>query len=111
MMVEDLDHHVLERIGKSDLINLTALLKGMDFFLKVNIRRILIFNMLFKWFKNTRKPIGPSVEEAQNESMETQGFKSGIGINVLLVGEVAEIIDKSPEATLEVIRSWMYQKR
>jgi len=43
--------------------------------------------------------------------METQGFKSGIGINVLLVGEVAEIIDKCPEATLEIIRSWMYQER
>ena len=67
--------------------------------------------MLFKWLKNTRKPTGPSVEEAQNESMEPQVFKSGIGINVLLVGEVAEIIDKCPEATLEIIRSWMYQKR
>ena len=95
----------------SDLISLTALLKGMDFFVKLNIRRILIFHMLFKLFKNTRKSIGPSVEEAQNESMETQGFKSDIGINVLLIGEVAEIIDKCPEATLEIIRSWMYQKR
>tara|TARA_A100000164_G_scaffold219817_1_gene195109 strand:- start:12 stop:215 length:204 start_codon:yes stop_codon:yes gene_type:complete len=67
--------------------------------------------MLFKWFKNTRKPISPSVDEAQNESTGTQGFKSGIGIHVLLVGEVAEIIDKCPEAALKIIRSWMYQKR
>ena len=67
--------------------------------------------MPFKWFKNLRKPIIPSVEEEQNGRIETQGFKSGIGINVLLVGEVAEIIDKCPEATLEIIRSWMYQKR
>ena len=67
--------------------------------------------MLFKWFKNTREPISPSVDEAHNESTESQGLKSGIGIHVLLVGEVAEIIDKCPEATLEIIRSWMYQKR
>ena len=67
--------------------------------------------MPFKWFKNLRKPISPSVEEVQNERIKTQGFNSGVGTNVLLVGEVAEIIDKCPEATLEIIRSWMYQKR
>ena len=67
--------------------------------------------MPFKWSKNLRKPTSPSVEEVQNERIETQGFKSGVGINVLLVGEVAKIIDKCPEATLEIIRSWMHQKR
>ena len=111
MGVEDLYHYVLERIRISDLISVTASLKGRDLFLKLTIRRILIFHMLFKWFKNTREPISPSVDEAHNESTESQGLKSGIGIHVLLVGEVAEIIDKCPEATLEIIRSWMYQKR
>ena len=65
--------------------------------------------MQFNWFKNLRKPISSSVEEAQNEIIETQGLQSGIGINVLLVDEVDKIIYKCPEATLEFIRSWIYQ--